>query len=55
MIKAENALNERQSRSVLGFVKLNAKMIKIAELIITSDHKPYAGASSMLRSNRAQP
>ncbi len=40
MIKAEKALNERQSRFVLGLVKLNAKMMKIAELIITSDHKP---------------
>jgi hypothetical protein len=32
--------NERQSRGVLGFTKLKAKMIKMAELMITSDHKP---------------
>src|SRR5262249_50646927 len=44
-MNAENALNERQSRDVRGFVKLNAKIMKISELIITRDHKPYAGAS----------
>jgi|SRR5215468_10728829 len=46
-IKAEKALKERQSRFVCGFAKLKAKMMKIAELIITSDHNPYAGASSI--------
>jgi hypothetical protein len=46
-IKAEKALKDRQSRFVCGFAKLKAKMIKIAELIMTSDHNPYAGASSI--------
>jgi len=46
-MNAENALKERQSRSVRGFVKLKAKIIKIAELMMTSDHNPYAGASSI--------
>ena len=32
--------NERQSRGVLGLVKLKAKMINTSELMITSDHKP---------------
>jgi hypothetical protein len=39
-MKAEKALNDRQSRRVRGFVKLKAKMMKIKELITTSDHKP---------------
>jgi hypothetical protein len=39
-MNAEKAPKERQSRFVLGLVKLNAKMIKIAELMITSDHSP---------------
>jgi len=47
MIKAEKALKERQSRFVCGFAKLKAKMMKIAELMMTSDHNPYAGASSI--------
>jgi hypothetical protein len=37
---AENAPNERQSRFVCGFAKLNAKMMKTSELITTSDHSP---------------
>src|SRR5215510_3960179 len=45
-MKAENALNERQSRFVCGFAKLKAKMMKIAELMMTSDHNPYAEGSS---------
>jgi hypothetical protein len=40
-------LKDRQSRSVRSFMKLKAKMMKIAEFIVTSDHNPYAGASSM--------
>jgi hypothetical protein len=47
MMKPEKALKERQSREVRGLVKLKAKMIKIAELIKTSDHNPYAGACSI--------
>jgi hypothetical protein len=47
MIKAEKALKERQSRFVRGLEKLKAKIMKIAELIKTSDHNPYAGASSI--------
>jgi hypothetical protein len=46
-MKAEKALNERQSRSVRGFVKLKAKIIKIAELMMTRDHNPYADGSSI--------
>ena len=42
-MNAEKAPNERQSRAVLGFVKLNAKIRKIAELMTTSVHSPYAG------------
>jgi len=49
-MKAEKALNERQSRAVCGFEKLNAKIMKTSELITTSDHKPYAGASSICAS-----
>jgi len=39
-MKAENAPNERQSRFVCGWVKLNAKMMKIAELMIANIHRP---------------
>jgi hypothetical protein len=39
-MNAEKALKERQSRFVRGLVKLNAKMIKIKELIITKDQRP---------------
>jgi hypothetical protein len=46
-MNAENALKERQSRFVCGFAKLKAKIIKIAELMMTSDQSPYAGASSI--------
>jgi hypothetical protein len=42
---AENAPNVRQSRGDLGFEKLKAKIINTSELMITSDHKPYAGLS----------
>ena len=38
--KALNAPNERQSRVVWGLKKLNAKKMKIAELMITRDHNP---------------
>src|SRR5262245_28365698 len=47
-INAEKALKERQSRFVCGFVKLKAKIIKIAELMITNDHKPYADSFVIL-------
>jgi hypothetical protein len=46
-MKAEKALKERQSLEVRGLVKLNAKIIKMAEFMITIDHNPYAGAPSM--------
>src|SRR3989338_575835 len=38
---AENAPNDRQSREVFGFVKLNAKMMKMSELRMTSHQRPY--------------
>src|SRR6516164_3667826 len=41
-MKAENAPNDRQSRGLFGLAKLNAKIMKISELMITSDHSPYA-------------
>jgi hypothetical protein len=41
MMKALNAPKERQSRLVCGRPKLNAKKMKTAELMITSDHNPY--------------
>ena len=44
-INAEKAPKERQSRGVLGLVKLKAKTIKIKELIMTRDHRLYAGMS----------
>src|SRR6266540_4760563 len=49
-MKAEKALNDRQSRAVRGFVKLKAKIMNTNELMMTSDHKPYAGASSICTS-----
>ena len=45
MMKALNALNERQSRVVVGLKKLNAKKMKMAELRSTRDQSPYAGIS----------
>jgi hypothetical protein len=44
-LNAENPPKALQSRFVFGLKKLNAKMIKTAELIITRDHSPYAGIS----------
>jgi len=41
--KAENAPNERQSRALRGVAKLDAKIMKTRESMITSDHSPYAG------------
>ena len=38
--KAENALNERQSRGDCGLAKLKAKMMNTSELMITSDQSP---------------
>src|SRR6266508_345009 len=43
--KAENALNDRQSRLVRGFAKLKAKMMNTAELMTTRGQRPYAGTS----------
>jgi hypothetical protein len=39
-MKAENAPKLRQSRWVFGLKKLKAKMMKIAELMMTSDQRP---------------
>jgi hypothetical protein len=39
-INAENAPKDFQSRKVFGLEKLNAKMIKTSELIITKLHNP---------------
>ena len=39
-MKAENAPNERQSREVFGFVKLNAKIMKMSEFSMTSGQRP---------------
>lgn len=44
-MKAEKAPKERQSWDVLGLVKLKAKRIKISELMITTDQRPYSGKS----------
>jgi hypothetical protein len=54
-MKAENALKERQSRFVCGFEKLKANMMKINELIMTNDHKPYADSCVILGSLRYGP
>ncbi len=40
-MKAENALNDLQSRFVLGFAKLKAKIMNTIELISTNDQSPY--------------
>jgi len=45
IIKAEKVPKERQSRFVLGLVKLKAKTMNIKEFIMTRDHRPYAGMS----------
>jgi hypothetical protein len=39
-MKAEKAPNDRQSRGDFGFVKLKAKTMKIAELMITRGQSP---------------
>jgi hypothetical protein len=39
-MKAANAPNVLQSRAVAGLKKLNANMMKIAELMMTNDHRP---------------
>jgi hypothetical protein len=44
-MNAEKLPKVRQSRFVCGLKKLNAKKMKIAELIMTSDHSQYAGTS----------
>lgn len=46
-MKAENALNDRQSREVFGFVKLKANMMKTNELIITRGQRPYEDDSDI--------
>ncbi len=43
-VKAANPPRERQSRDVLGCVKLKANIMNIRELMITKDQRPYAGA-----------
>jgi hypothetical protein len=45
-MNAEKAPKERQSRLVFGFVKLKAKIMKTAVLMITRLHRPYAGIAS---------
>ena len=47
-MKAEKVPIVRQSRVVLGLKKLNAKKMNSAELMTTSDQRPYAGASCMV-------
>src|SRR3989304_2196877 len=46
--KAEKAPKERQSRFVRGRAKLRAKRMKMAELIRTRIHSPYAGAAGVM-------
>jgi hypothetical protein len=41
-MNTEKAPNERQSRFECGCVNLNAKMMKIAELMMTSGQRPLA-------------
>ena len=48
---AEKALNERQSRFDWGLAKLNANMMNTAELMSTSDQRPYPTVSGFT-SNR---
>jgi hypothetical protein len=47
-MKAEKAPKERQSRRVFGRVKLKAKMMKTAALMMTKPHRPYAGIASCI-------
>src|SRR3990172_189138 len=44
---AEKPPKARQSRRVRGWVKLSAKKMNTAELITTSDQRPYAGAAGV--------
>jgi hypothetical protein len=44
-MKAEKLPNVRQSRWVFGLKKLKAKKRKIADSMMTSDHRPYACTS----------
>ena len=44
-MNAEKPPNVRQSRLLFGLKKLNAKKRKMAELMRTSVHSPYAGTS----------
>ena len=39
-MNAENAPNDRQSLEVFGLVKLNAKIMKTSEFIMTSYQRP---------------
>ena len=47
-MNAENPPRERQSRDVLGWVKLKAKIMKIKELIMTRGQRPYADEISLI-------
>jgi hypothetical protein len=40
MMKAEKAPKVRQSRAVAGLKKLKANIMKIAEFMMTSHHRP---------------
>lgn len=44
-MNGENVLNVLQSREAFGLKKLNAKRMKMAELMMTSHHNPYDGTS----------
>src|SRR3972149_7997234 len=46
--KAEKAPKERQSRDVVGLVKLNANSMKMSALMMTKGQKPYSGKSLTL-------
>jgi hypothetical protein len=47
-MSAENPPRERQSRDVLGLVKLKAKIMKIKELIMTRGQRPYDDEISLI-------
>jgi hypothetical protein len=48
-MNAENVPKVRQSRVVFALKKLKANRMKTAALMITKDHRPYAGASRFIK------
>jgi len=46
-MNAEYIPSDRQSLDVSGFEKLNAKIIKTAEFITTSHHRPYSDSPTI--------